>query len=394
MSMIASSRSADLLLHISQKDLGERHAETVHIIELARALHEGGVPVRVVAPALGRYPGAVPFEITYLPVVQRPRLLRLLSYEAVLLAHLLARPRSVRAGVYVRKGLLLLAPVVLARLSGAPAVLEVNGTDEEAARQHHLPAAAAALLRLLSRGSFALARHVVVVTEALRDDLLALGVPARKIHVVPNGANTRLFRPMEAQECRRRLGFDPDARYLCFVGQMAKWQGLDVLLDAAARIARDFPDLRVLLVGGGEERSRLAEQAARLGIGERVLFRGPVPFEEVPVYLGAATLCVAPLIVATHSPLKLFEYLACARPVVASNVPGVREVIEAYACGWLAQPGSADDLAAKLAQALCADPAELAAMGQRGREAVLKHHSWDHAARQIAPLLARAARAP
>jgi glycosyltransferase involved in cell wall biosynthesis len=170
---------------------------------------------------------------------------------------------------------------------------------------------------------------------------------------------------------------------------MVKWQGLDVLLEAAGRIASEFPNLRVLLVGGGEERAALADQAQRLGIAERVLFRGPVPFEEVPPYLGAATLCVAPLVVATHSPLKLFEYLACARPVVASDVPGVREIVNDYGCGWLAQRGSADDLAEKLAQALRADPAQLEAMGRRGREAVVRSHSWDHAARQVLPLVGR-----
>jgi glycosyltransferase involved in cell wall biosynthesis len=376
------------VLHISQKDLSERHAETVHIIELARALHEAGVPVRAVVPGLGRYPQETPFEITYLPALKHPRLLRLLSYEASLLAHLLVRLRSVRrAGVYVRKGLLLLSPLLLARLVGGPAVLEVNGTDEDAARQHGLPPAATALLRLLSRGSYALARHIVVVTDTLRDYLAGMGVPQGKIHVVPNGANTRLFRPLDAEECRRSLGLEAGGRYVCFVGQMAKWQGLDLLLAAAAALAGDFPDLRVLLVGGGEERAGLEAQTERLGLGDRVVFRGPVGFEEVPLYLGAATVCVAPLVVETHSPLKLFEYLACARPVVASDVAGVREVVQGYGCGWLAEPGSAEDLAARLAQGLRAAPEEREAMGRRGREAVVQRHSWDHAARLVMPLL-------
>ena len=378
-----------LYLHISQKDLSQRNAETTHVLEVARAFSSAGRSVRVVAPGVGRCESAVPFAIDYLPAVSRPRLLRLLSYEAALWLYLITRPElwARRASFYVRKGTALLAPLVLARLLRLPAVLEVNEVYPEIAVHRPLAPSVLAALQVLYSLSYRLASAIVVPVQTLADALQGMGLPRGKIHVVSNGVNTGVFHPREQTACRRALGLDESAAYVCYTGSLSAWQGVDVLLDAFGRVSKRHPSAFLILLGGGPMRSALEEQARLLGIGERVLFRGPVPFEQVPQYVAAATVCVVPVTVGTHSPVKLFEYLACKKPVIGSDLPGVREVISSYGCGWLARPGDADDWQAKIEAALACPREELEAMGEKGRQAVQRNHTWEAAGREILSLL-------
>jgi glycosyltransferase involved in cell wall biosynthesis len=374
-------------LHISQKDLSRRNAETTHVLELARALVEIGWRVRVVAPAVGKSEVSVPFRIDYLPALNSPRLLRLLTYEVSLLLYLCTRPEVWlrRVSFYVRKGTILLSPMVLARMLGIPIILEVNALDTEIELHTKLHPAVLAVLQKLSRLSFRLATRIVVPVETVKDALLAEGVPAAKVSAIANGVNEAMFHRIEGDVARKILGLD-DGICICYTGHMGSWQGLDTLL---AAVAEAGAPVRVLLVGDGPLRPAFERQARHLGIGRRAIFKGPVPLGELPVYVSAADICVVPATVATHSPVKLFEYLACERPVIGSNVPGIREVVGRYECGWLAEPGDVHDWADKIRAAVSASPEQRRAMGIKGRDAVLKHYTWKAAARRVEPMLNR-----
>lgn len=373
-------------LHISQKDLSRRSAETTHILELARGLAQIGWNVRVVAPAVGKSEVSVPFRIDYLPALKWPRLLRLLIYEAALLAYLCTRADVWRRRVsfYVRKGTILVSPLLLARMLRLPAVLEVNETDSEIELHTKLPPAALSLLQRISALSFRLATGIVVPVETLKQALVAQGVPEWKVIAIPNAVNEAMFSPVDRCVARKILGLDETATCICYTGHLGSWQGVDTLLAAAAEADRD---VTLLLVGDGPLRAQLEDQARRLGVTDRVVFVRPVPLAEVPLYVSASDICAVPVRVSTHSPVKMFEYLACERPVIGSNLPGIRQVIGQHGCGWLAEPGSVRDWADKVRQALAASPEERDALGKKGRQAVLRFYTWKAAARQVEPML-------
>ena len=225
-----------------------------------------------------------------------------------------------------------------------------------------------------------LPRHaagVTINTRFLQRRCEALGVPAARLVYVPNGvAAARLAPPQPRHVAGLRvalgLGAAPVAMYVGTLSRTTHNVGL--LLDAFALVAERLPAARLLLVGDGEDRVALMEQARRLGLGQRALFAGSVPPAAVPIYLALAACSVDPVaddgVAAARSPLKIVESLASGVPVVTGDV-GDRAEMLAPDAGVLAQPGDARALADCIA-ALLADGllrSRLAAGARRRAEA-------------------------
>jgi glycosyltransferase involved in cell wall biosynthesis len=212
---------------------------------------------------------------------------------------------------------------------------------------------------------------VAVSRQDLRRMQEVEGIPEAKLRLIPNGIPTPT--PDPAADVRAELGLRPDQPVLGAVATLWPEKALDVLLRAAASLSGDFPGLAVLLAGGeGEavdgghspERRRLAGIAEELGIASRVHFlgrRADVP--EVLAALDVAVLCSN----SEGSPLAVMEYMEAARPVVATRVGGLPDLVEEGVTGLLVEPQDPAGLAAAIAT-LLADPQRRAEMGRAGRE--------------------------
>jgi glycosyltransferase involved in cell wall biosynthesis len=238
-----------------------------------------------------------------------------------------------------------------------------------------------------------LARHlarlpaVVTITGALRDDLAALGVPAERILVAPDGVHLRRFADLPGPQAARRHLHLPEAPTVAYAGQFYPWKGVDTLVEAAARV----PELQLLLVGGDKANlPRVRGLAERVAPG-RVHFTGQVPWAAVPFHLSAAELIALPnsareVISARYtSPLKLFEALACRRGIVASDLPSLREVLRPDGNALLVAPDDPAALARGLA-ALLADPARAASLAAAAR-ADAERYDWSVRGRAVAGFL-------
>lgn len=212
---------------------------------------------------------------------------------------------------------------------------------------------------LLARSAF-----VVTVCAAnaawIRTQLVA-SVPL-DVRVLYNGVDTQLFHPRHRQAQREPL--------VLAVGRLVEKKGLHVLLDALALLASDGLRPRVVLVGDGEERQCLGEQAQRLGLGH-VEFAGMRTHDEVRTFVQSATLMVLPCIVGQDGnrdalPTVLLEALAAGVPVVSTPIGGVEEIVDHGRAGVLVPPGEAAPLAAAIAR-LLRNPDELARLAQSGR---------------------------
>lgn len=229
---------------------------------------------------------------------------------------------------------------------------------------------------------------IVAVTPGIKANLeSAYQIPGEKITVVPNGANTSLFKPLEQDACRKELGLNPETPYVCFVGNLAPWQGVEYLVKAAPSVLSRRPDCRFLVVGDGVMKNELLSISRDLGIEDRFIFTGVVPYDRVPVYINASDVCAAPFILARNekiglSPLKLYEYMACGKPVVASFISGVADAIEASKGGLSVPPENPEALAEAISNLL--DNQELRAdMGSRGLVYVTENYSWYSVAKQV-----------
>jgi len=218
---------------------------------------------------------------------------------------------------------------------------------------------------------------VACVSAAVRERLLAMGVDEGRVVVAPMAVDAERFTPT-GDDTRRRLGIDPAAVVVGWCGSFRPFHGLDHLLaafaDAAAAAA---PGLHLLLVGDGALRRDLEATAAAAGLGGRVSFAGSIPHAEMPSYLRAMDIAVVSSDGGGgfhYSPLKLREYAACGRAVVA---PDEGELAGLGAHGFLRlhPPGSRGELAAALAE-LAADPARRTDMGRRASDHARRHWTW------------------
>ncbi len=210
-------------------------------------------------------------------------------------------------------------------------VCEVNGV-ESIELKYHYPALRGkpqllTKLRDQEALAFSIADAIITPAEVTRNYLLHHAVPDERITVIPNGVDLELFRPAETSCHNSPLT-------VLYTGTLAPWQGLDILIDAVHRIIDRCP-LRLRILGAGAHRWQrlLDKQIAKYRLEPHVEFLPPVPHEQVPAVICAADICVAPLapternLVQGCSPLKLFEYLACGKPVVAGNLPVAREIV-------------------------------------------------------------------
>jgi glycosyltransferase involved in cell wall biosynthesis len=275
---------------------------------------------------------------------------------------------------------------------GVPWILETNGLFFSEAKVERSSIAWVWLARRVELSAYRDCDVLVCVTHTLKDALVQeAGVPAEKIVVVPNGVDADVFDP--GHHPPRRLF---DGVVLGFVGSLIRWQGIEPLLDALAALRRDGVDLSLVVVGDGTIRGALEEKTHALGLSSAVRFVGPVPFDEVPSYIAGFDLGYSgqlPLQLGGmyHSPLKLYEYLAMAKPVVAASYDDARQVVREGVTGFLFEPANAADLERALRRAY--DSRELLpALGRRAREAIVAEHTWLARVRRMIPEIERVLR--
>jgi glycosyltransferase involved in cell wall biosynthesis len=210
-----------------------------------------------------------------------------------------------------------------------------------------------------------------------------LGVPADKVAVVPNGVDTEFFQPPSAGVHRWFDGFT-----IVYVGGLEPWQGIDLLLHAIHTVReRDGIPMHAVIAGDGPVRRQLERLAIDLGLSDCVRFLRTVPREEVPGIIASGDVGYSGHTESQgravfRSPLKLYEYMAMARPVLSSSVADARKLIVQGETGFLFDAGDTDGLSQALARAYEAR-ADLAGMGTRARAQVEARHSWTARCRTI-----------
>jgi glycosyltransferase involved in cell wall biosynthesis len=271
------------------------------------------------------------------------------------------------------------AGVGLARRRGVPLVLEYNGSEVWIADHWDRPFRWRTLFADTESVNLQHADLIVVVSEVLREGLVARGVEPERILVRANGVDPDRYHPrVDGAAVRRRHGL-VGRIVVGFVGTFGMWHGAPVLARAARRVLEARPEARFLFVGDGRDRAE--SQAALAHAGDRAIFTGMVPQEEGPEHLAAMDILVAPHVPNADgtrffgSPTKLFEYLAMGRAVVASRLEQIGDVLEDGRTAVLVPPGDEAALARSIV-ALIDDPARRAALGAAARAVALERHTW------------------
>jgi PEP-CTERM/exosortase A-associated glycosyltransferase len=239
------------------------------------------------------------------------------------------------------------------RRLGIPVVYEVRAFWEDAAVDHGTTSEGSLrylLTRWLETRALRRADHVFTICDGLRNDIVARGISASKVTVIPNAVDIESFEPggLPDSALKARLGLE-GCSVVGFIGSFYAYEGLDLLLEALPGILKQRPDVRVLLVGGGPQEDALKAQALQLGLIDKVIFTGRVPHVEVQRYYDLIDVLAYPRhsmrLTELVTPLKPLEAMAQGRLLVASDVGGHKELIRHGETGLLFASGRSDALA-------------------------------------------------
>ncbi|MBI3806556.1 MAG: glycosyltransferase family 4 protein [Nitrospirae bacterium] len=279
-----------------------------------------------------------------------------------------------------------IAPLFALSNHTCASVLFVNGFPEEEVqgiwRLPFVRWALRAALKVAARRVQAVVSICLEIVTQMQD---VWRIPLERCHVIRNGVDGDRFHPQSHELARKALGLPAEGLYIGFVGGFFPWHGLETLIEAVPFVRDKVPSASFWLVGEGQTRQALEQLVQQQGLTHIVHFVGRADWTQVPTWIAVCDVCVV-LHRQTRSysgdSMKLWEYLSCGRPVIATVGPGYGETVEAIGCGLATEPDNAQDLAKQLVR-LLEDPDERIKMGDRGRMAVVQAHTWGARAQEL-----------
>jgi glycosyltransferase involved in cell wall biosynthesis len=368
-------------------------SQRVHIQEMAEAFRQLGHEVKLVslvptdrAQNDAKRDGDNPFWQRWSRRIP-------LAYEAVQLAYnfigvpMLAREvlRAKTSLIYERYSLFNFTGAIVSKLCGIPLLLEVNAPFAlEQRRDGNIRLSG--LPVWAERAICNMAKRVVAVSTPLARILEASGVRPEKIEVMTNGVRLEHFIPQPPSAgLRSSLGILPGQTIIGFAGWFRKWHAFDVLLDAFQTSGLANEGARLMLIGGGQAMKELCELVRDRELRECVIVAGPVPHASMPRYLDLVDIAVQPAANEYCCPMKILEYMALAKPIVAPRQPNIQEILREGKEARFFEPGNAQSLAEALREVV-GDRDAARRMGERAKEAIVaRGYLWTgNAARVLA----------
>jgi len=358
---------------------------SIHVQEIIRAFRRIGAQVELFAARIG---GSAPAGLEDIAVYKLAHLTppnNTAHRENMALAAnsqlgLMLQAQGPFDLVYERYSLWSYVGMEYAQGAGIPGVLEVNAPLIEEQLAYRKLVARREAEQVAAR-AFNSASVLIAVSREVADYLTTFTTSHNRVFVIPNGVDPRRFSSTVAPfEPRRANEF-----VVGFVGSLKPWHDIHTLVEAFALLHQAHPNARLLIVGDGPLRGEILTQLDQHNLRPFAHLTGAVAHEAVPGWIMSMDVAVAPyrrLDNFYFSPLKLFEYMAAGRAIIASDVGQIRSVITAGETGLLCDPGDAQSLAGAL-ESMLAKPALRQALGEAARQWIGREHTWDSIAQRV-----------
>jgi glycosyltransferase involved in cell wall biosynthesis len=366
-----------------------------HIWSVSKHLQKQGHRVVIFAPRCGTYSEKRSLEIIYVPTIDN-RFFRFFSFHFMLLFYAGYYMIRYRVDIlYVREMALSLTPIVLAKLFHKPMVTEINGDLLSEYQHAGYPAFILKAMRLVEMIQCRASHALVCVTEGLSDIFQnRYRLLSEKLEVIPNGTDPESFYPLDKNDCRKRLGIDSSVQVVGFIGTFVPHQGLSYLIESSSLILKELPEVNFLLVGDGPMRKKIIEMIRDLDLEDQFFLPGGIPSEEASFFINAMDVCVAPFTRIRNeriglSPIKVYDYLACGKPVVASDIIGVGDILTKNKVGIAVPPEDLSSLSKGIISALKdRDMADRCL--REGPSIVRENFTWQITAQRVAAVCLKA----
>jgi glycosyltransferase involved in cell wall biosynthesis len=369
-------------------------AEGIHIEEMVKAFRHLGHEVKVVA-LIGEKTNAENAKISVFSRIKRlvPKIL----YEFIEIGYNLYGYYLVRKEIskerpdfiYDRYITFNASAVLIGEKYKIPVILEVNAPlalerSQQEDERLYLKKAAFFFEKWICSNTY----KTIVVSTPLKDYLVSLGVPSEKIVVMPNGVNVKKFRPRAAKDEKllQKCNFDDHNVIVGFVGILRPWHGVDFLLEAFKILEKHNKNIRLLIVGDGPIRRDIEDRINSLGLSRKVFITGRVPHHGVADYIGLFDIAISPKATFYASPMKILEYMALGKAVIAPDMMNIRDIIDHKVNGILFQDGNYLSLANSIS--MLAENREYGErLGRNARHKTIDERNWESNAIAVCKLI-------
>ena len=391
------------ILYITLENVSLHKGSVVHIRETINGLKERGHKIGLIARAFVPFDGADEFSNLnpYLfPTPENSWVRKWANRHSMLVSlffllfHLFRKVSGYDV-IYARDYHAAVMAILPRILFNKRIVFEVNGLASEEQRL-----SANSLLRIMLSKTIKKIEHlasrfsdkVIAVTPQIASYLIHdFKCPSNKILVIGNGVNIKRFYPIHDHgvltTARKNLGIKEKDTVIIFVGNLAPWQGVEYLIQAAPELVEEVKDLKFLIVGDGVLRNKIEAEVNQRRMSGHFLITGMVEYSKIPLYMNLADICVLlkRKLSSGFSPLKLYEYMACGKPILASRVEGL-EFIEKEGIGRLIEPDNPGEVKKTLYE-MVKNQEERINMGLRGLRLALEKFSWKSKVIEIEKIL-------
>lgn len=283
--------------------------------------------------------------------------------------------------IYTRHETFNFAPLIISKLLNIPYVVEVNGLVLEERRLSGASKQLIVFSKFSEKINYKHATRIISVTKDIKNCIVErYNIPDEQIVVIENGANIDLFKPMEQNKLS--LGLDENYNYVGYVGSFARWHGLENLIKSAPLVLEVLKNTKFIFVGDGQLKSEMFNLIDTLNLKDNFIFVGRVPHNKVPEYINIFDVC---MILKdkniSGSPLKLWEYMACGKPVIATNTSDFK-VLKEFDAGILVDSEKYENTADAIITLLENNKLRNK-MGLNGRKYVIENRSWQYVALNV-----------
>ena len=387
------------ILYLTLENLSLHKGSVVHVKEIVNGLRKLGHHVGLVASSLNKSEEANRFyNLNVIPSFML-RLFRLkkqpyivsLIFLFLYLLRILPQYDIIYARDYHTVMIALFPRLIFKK----KLVFEINGIANEEQRLKNNSLLNSILVFLIQKAEKMATKYsekIISVTPHIRAYLVQnYNCSPDKVKAIPNGVNTKKFQPIHDEallgQWKDRLEIAKEEIVIAFVGNLAPWQGVEYLIEVAPLLLKETKNIKFLIIGDGILKMGLKEKVNRLGVSNHFVFAGMVNHQEIPFYINIADICVLPKrrLKSGYSPIKLFEYMACGKPVVDTRVEGL-EFIEEEGTGRLIEPENVEGFEKTLYD-LIKEPEERIRMGEKGLQIARERFSWESRVTEIEKVL-------
>ena len=369
--------------------LDGKNAQTTHVSELFKNLSRLSEVILFAPKPKNNINIRNEKNIVFIPTVSINKF-NYLVYEIFLFLFLMYYCLKQKSDViYVRYSSVLYSYMIISKIFRIPFIIEINGIPSEEFKitRHYkgifTKVASTVFTALSEKLNYKYAKKIVAVSSGIKKYIVKnYNINPFNVSVIQNGANIDLFKPLNQNKIKKEMGFDLNCNYIGFCGSFNSWHGLKQLVKSAPLILEKSKNVKFQLIGNGIIKEEICQMVNDFHLSDSFIFINAVPYEEIPKYVNAFDIgVILKEKNISGSPLKLWEYMACGVPVVATNSDDFY-LLKKYNGGLIVDSEKPDEIAEAILS-LLKNKKLREEMGKNARKYVIKNNSWETVANRV-----------